>query len=162
MPFMKRFRIRITSGQQAGRYVGPNIGGGLITNPELQANREVKVPGTSYSLYAQPRAATEFMQGNPEAVQAELKRFGLDSELVEIDILDSLAGMSLSDPRVEEKVLRICQSKLADQPALDCVHLLFGGDEEVMVERNETVASLKAKLDKIRGEGRSKIESHGS
>ncbi len=31
----KRFKIRITSGEHKGRYVGVRFGGGLVTNPEL-------------------------------------------------------------------------------------------------------------------------------
>ncbi len=81
---MKMLRIRITFGEHAGRYVGPNIGGGLITNPELLKNREVKVPGTEHSLYAQEDMATKFFEGKTEGVQAELKKFGYESELVEV------------------------------------------------------------------------------
>jgi hypothetical protein len=80
---MKLYRIRITNGPNAGRYVGPNIGGGLITNKELLANREVKVPGTKYSLYAQDGAGTQFFENAAPGVQAELKALGYTTELVE-------------------------------------------------------------------------------
>jgi len=80
---MKMYKIKITTGDCAGRYVGPNIGGGLITNQALLSNREVKVPGTKYSLYAQQDAATSFFDHAAPAVQAELKARGYGSELVD-------------------------------------------------------------------------------
>lgn len=84
VPVMKSFRIRVTSGEQAGRYVGRNIGGGLITNSELLKNREVKVPGTGHSLYAREDGATQFFEGKTDGVQAELRKLGYETELVEI------------------------------------------------------------------------------
>ena len=74
-------RIRITTGEYAGRFVGSNLGG-LITNKELLANREVKVPGTKYSLYAQESGATQFLDMAAPGVQAELKALGYGTELV--------------------------------------------------------------------------------
>jgi hypothetical protein len=35
----KPFRIRITSGEYAGRFVGSRFGGGLVTNPEMTLDR---------------------------------------------------------------------------------------------------------------------------
>jgi hypothetical protein len=81
---MKRYRIKITKGEHAGRYVGPNIGG-QITNKELLANREVKVPSTKYSLYAQERGATQFFENAAPGVQEELRKLGYESELVAIE-----------------------------------------------------------------------------
>jgi hypothetical protein len=75
-------RIKITSGEHAGRFIGPNVGG-LITNPELHKNPEVRLVGTPYSLYVQERAATQYFDDAKAAeVQAELKALGLKSELV--------------------------------------------------------------------------------
>ncbi len=82
---MKLLRIQITSGEHTGRYVGPNTAGGLITNPELQKNREVKVPGINYSLYVQESPATKFFEGKAQDVQAELKQLGYESELVAVE-----------------------------------------------------------------------------
>ena len=45
---------------------------------------------------------------------------------------------------------------------MDCVHLFFGSFDEVMVEKDDTVESLKAKLDRAHGQGHTKIEGHGS
>ena len=80
----KRFRIRITSSEAKGRYVGPRFGGGLVTDPDLQKNPSLNVPGLKHSLYAQEGAATEFFEGNTAKVQAELKALGYESELVEV------------------------------------------------------------------------------
>lgn len=77
------------------------------------------------------------------------------------NVLDDLVGLKLSDPKIEEIVLATCRIRLAEL-GVDCVHLLFGGDEEVMIERDETVASLKRKLEAIRGQGLAEIEGHGS
>jgi len=75
--------------------------------------------------------------------------------------LDAIVGLKLSEPKIEEKVLAACRTRLAE-PGTDCVHLFFGDDDEVMVEKDETVASLKEKLDRVRGQGYTKIEEHGS
>ena len=75
-------KIRISSGEYKGRYVGPTFGG-LRTNPTLIKDPEVQVPGTSYFLYVQSEVATNYLQQDAAAqVQAELKSIGLDSELV--------------------------------------------------------------------------------
>jgi hypothetical protein len=77
-------RIRITSGDYKGRYIGLPVGSGWVTNPVAQSNPPVNVPGTKYGLVAQERAATEFSEGNVEAVQSDLKALGYESELVEV------------------------------------------------------------------------------
>ena len=59
---MKRFRIKIISGQYADRYVGLPFGGGLVTNPAMQKNPPVNVPGTKYGLHAQEEGATQFFE----------------------------------------------------------------------------------------------------
>lgn len=80
----KRQRIRITSGEHKGLYVGQRFGGGLVTNPEAQKNPSVNLDGTKYGLWAQERGAMEFFEGNTVKVQAELKALGIESELVEV------------------------------------------------------------------------------
>jgi hypothetical protein len=50
----------------------------------LQANREVKVPGTKYSLYAQEGGAMQFFEHAAPAVQSELKKLGYETELVAV------------------------------------------------------------------------------
>lgn len=77
------------------------------------------------------------------------------------DLLGSLVGLNLSESNVEEKILAACRARLAEA-STDCVHLFFGGFDEVMVEKDDTVESLKAKLDRARGQGHTKIEAHGS
>lgn len=67
-----------------------------------------------------------------------------------INPADELTGMDIFGSNVEEKVLYVCQVRLSENPRLDCLHLFFGGDDEVIVERSDTVASLKEKLDRIR------------
>ena len=76
--------IRITSGDYKGRYIGLPVGGGWGANPVVQKNPPVNVPGTRYGLYVQEKAATEFFEGNVEAVQSDLAALGYESELVEV------------------------------------------------------------------------------
>jgi hypothetical protein len=78
-PMMER--IRMTSGDYKGRYIGLPVGSGLATNP-VQKNPPVNVPGTRYGLVVQEQAATEFFEGNVGAVQTDLTALGYESELV--------------------------------------------------------------------------------
>jgi hypothetical protein len=77
-------RIRITSGDYKGRYIGLPVGSGWGTNPVVQKNPPVNVAGTRYGVYSQEQAATEFSEGNVGAVQTDLKALGYESELVEV------------------------------------------------------------------------------
>jgi len=84
---MKIFKIKVTFKNCAGRYVGLNVGGGLITDQELLENREEKAPGTKYSLYAQKRAAKIFFPyENIPAVQAELRKLGYETKAFEVNV----------------------------------------------------------------------------
>jgi DNA-directed RNA polymerase subunit M/transcription elongation factor TFIIS len=77
-------RIRITSGDFKGRYIGgPFSGWGLITNPEARVNPPVNITGVPYALHATEQGATQFFSGNTEGVRAELKALGYESEAVE-------------------------------------------------------------------------------
>jgi hypothetical protein len=54
-------RIRITSGEYKGRYIGgPFSGWGLITNPEARVNPPVNITGAPYALHATEHGATQF------------------------------------------------------------------------------------------------------
>jgi len=77
-------RIRITSGEYKGRYIGGTFSGwGLITNPEARENPPVNITGAPYSLHATELGATQFFSANTESVRAELKALGYESEAVE-------------------------------------------------------------------------------
>ena len=152
---MRRFRVRITSGPYRGRYVGPNSGDTVVATPEQTANREVDVPGTRYCLYEKMRDATECLQGNAETAQKQLKNLGYDSELVPVDVLDSLVGLSLSVQNVEERILRACKLKLTDT---DRVQLYFGESaNDLIVEKGTTVEVLKEALALVRAKGYDRI-----
>ena len=77
-------RIRITSGDYKGRYIGLPVGSGWGANPVVQNNPPVNVAGTRYGLVVQEQASTEFSEGNVVAVQADLEALGYQSELVEV------------------------------------------------------------------------------
>ena len=80
---MKRYRIRIASGVEKGRYVGLRFGGGYVSNPDVQRNPPTNVPG--YGLWAQEHAGTQFVEGNTAKVEAELEVLGYDTELVQVE-----------------------------------------------------------------------------
>src|SRR5277367_6426976 len=154
---MRCFRIRIASGQYAGRYVGP--GDAVATTPKLTVSREVRVPGTRYCLYEQIRDATECFKGNAETVQKQLKNLGYDSELIPVDALDSLVGLSLSVQNVEERILRACKVKFAESD-VDRVRLFFSASDnanDLLVEKDTTVELLKEALALVRAKGYDRI-----
>jgi hypothetical protein len=156
---MRRFRIRIASGQYRGWYVGPNSIDAIVPTPEPPATREFKVPGTRHSLCEQMRAATEFLQRAAEAAQKQLKNLGYDSELAAVDVLDALVGLSLSVQSVEERILRACKVKFEESDA-EPVQLFFGaGDNanDLLVEKDTTVELLKEALALIRAKGYDQI-----
>ena len=77
-------RIRITSGEYKGRYIGrPFSGWGLITNPEARESPPMNIIGAPYALHATEEGATQFFSANTESVRAELKALGYESEAVE-------------------------------------------------------------------------------
>lgn len=80
---IKRYRIRIVSGNHKGRYVGLQFGGGMMTNPEMRRNPPVNVPG--YGLHAQEAAATQFFEGKTGKVETELRALGYSTELVKVE-----------------------------------------------------------------------------
>ncbi|MGC1966709.1 MAG: hypothetical protein WA673_09625 [Candidatus Acidiferrales bacterium] len=128
-----------------------------MATPEQTANREVKVPGTRYCLYEKMRAATECLQGNAETAQKQLKNLGYDSELVPVDVLDSLVGLSLSVQNVEERILRACKLKLTEANT-DRVQLHFGESANyLIVEKGTTVEVLKEALALVRAKGYDRI-----
>lgn len=79
------FRIKIkTAGEHQGRYLGPNFGGGYVSNPDVLKNPPIKIQGTKYSSHAWESGATEYFDHAAPAVQAELKAAGYDTELVPV------------------------------------------------------------------------------
>lgn len=130
-----------------------------MATPEQPATPEVKVPGTQYSLCEQIRVATEFLQRAAEAAQKQLKNLGYDSELVAVDVLDALVGLSLSVQNVEERILRACKAKFAESDAVR-VQLFFAASDnanDLLVEKDTTVEVLKEALALVRAKGYDRI-----
>ena len=75
--------------------------------------------------------------------------------------VDALVGLNLFVPNVEEWILAVCRKRLSE-PATDCIRLFFGEGDEVMVKKDETLASLKEALDKMRRLGYNRIQGVGS
>jgi len=84
MPPVIRYKIRIASGEHAGRYLGAFVGGGLVTNPEARDNPDVMTRGKRYSLVASEGGHTMFAD-NDEVTRiiADLQRQGYGAELID-------------------------------------------------------------------------------
>jgi hypothetical protein len=77
-------KIRVTSGEFKGRFVGVSFSGaGLVTNPEVRKNPPVNLPGTKYGLWLQEDVATGFFENNVAIVLADLKTAGVEAEAVD-------------------------------------------------------------------------------
>jgi hypothetical protein len=83
MPVVKAFTIKIISVEYAGRYVGMQFGGGLVTNPDVKRIR-LSMPGANYGLWAQERATTRFFEANAAPVLRELNRLGYKTQLIKV------------------------------------------------------------------------------
>jgi hypothetical protein len=84
MPPIIRYKIRITSGEHAGRYLGVYVGGGLVTNPEARDNPNVMARGQRYSLLASERGHTMFADNDEvRHIVADLQRQGYGAELID-------------------------------------------------------------------------------
>jgi hypothetical protein len=81
---MKRFRIKLTSGEHAERYVGQSLGGGLVANPEMQSDPPLDIHGTNYGSYAQERGAIQFFEHGAHEAFVKLRALGHELELIEV------------------------------------------------------------------------------
>jgi hypothetical protein len=159
------YRIKVTSGPYAGRYVGIKVSGiGLVTNPAV--HDVVDIPGADFSLHPIPRDANEytvFSDAVTQATQSRLKSLGYESERDEVDILDFLVGLKLSYPKIEDKIVEKCSRKFKENVRTDCVYLFFeeneDGDKSVVikVEKDATAESLKGEIERMRGLGYDRI-----
>ena len=75
--------------------------------------------------------------------------------------VDALVGLNLFVPNVEEWILARCRKRLSEK-GTDGIHLFFGEGDEVMVQKDETLASLKKALDRVRRLGYNRIQDVGS
>jgi hypothetical protein len=78
----KLVKLRIKSGQHAGRYIGPRFGGGLVTNPEVRNNPPVNLPGTKYA--ARAVGGTHWFHDKVKEAQSQLKSAGYETGVVEV------------------------------------------------------------------------------
>jgi hypothetical protein len=81
---MKRFRIKLTSGEHVGRYVGQSLGGGLVANPEMQSNPPLDIHGTNYGSYAREQGAIQFFEHGAHEASVKLRALGHELELIEV------------------------------------------------------------------------------
>jgi hypothetical protein len=81
---MKRFRIKLTSGEHAGRYVGQSLGGGLVANPEMQSDPPLDIHGTNYGSYTQEQGAIQFFEHGAHEAFVKLRALGHELELIKV------------------------------------------------------------------------------
>ncbi len=74
-------KIKVTSGEYAGRFIGQNLMG-LITNPAILNNPPIPLVDIPYSLHALPQMAMAFPEAKARAIQAQLAVIGLSSEIL--------------------------------------------------------------------------------
>ena len=81
-------------------------------------------------------------------------------------ILNKLVGLNVTVAGVAEQILETCLKRLS-VPGTDCVYLHFDHDtesydSEVLVEKDETLETLKAKLQEMAAKGMPVVLSHAS
>ena len=81
---MKRFRIKLTSGEHAERYVGQSLGSGLVANPGMQSDPPLDIRGTNYGSYAQEQGAIQFFEHGAHEAFVKLRALGHELELLEV------------------------------------------------------------------------------
>jgi hypothetical protein len=81
---MQAYRIRIKSGNHAGRYVGSWFWPGRIWHPDVQQNPPVNIHGTKYGLWVQTDAATRFVEKGLDPALEELTKLGYDFEVLKV------------------------------------------------------------------------------
>jgi hypothetical protein len=81
---MKRFRIKLTSGEHAGRYAGQSLSGGLVANPEMQSDPPLDIDSTNYGSYAQEEVAIQFFEHGAHEAFVKLRALGHELELIEV------------------------------------------------------------------------------
>jgi hypothetical protein len=81
---MKRFRIKITSGIHADRYIGQSFRSGLVPCEEMQSYPPVDIPGTQYGSYAQKQSAIQFFEHGAYEAFVKLRAVGYEIELIEV------------------------------------------------------------------------------
>lgn len=81
---MKRFRIKLTAGEHAERYVGQSLGGGLVANPEIHSDPPLDIRGTNYGSYAQEQGAIQFFEHGAYEAFVKLRALGHELELIEV------------------------------------------------------------------------------
>ncbi len=81
---MKRFRIKLKSGEHAERYVGHSLDRGLVANPEMQSDPPLDIHGTNYGSYAQEQSAIQFFEHGSHEAFVKLRALGHELELIEV------------------------------------------------------------------------------
>jgi hypothetical protein len=81
---MKRFRIKITSGIHADRYIGQSFSSGLVASEELQRDPPVDIPRTHYGSYALEQSAIQFFEHGAYEAFVKLRALGYEIELMEV------------------------------------------------------------------------------
>jgi hypothetical protein len=81
---MKRFRVKLKSGEHAERFVGQSLGGGLGANPEMQSGPPLDIHGTNYGSHAQEQGAIRFFEHGAHEAFVKLRALGHELEMIEV------------------------------------------------------------------------------
>jgi hypothetical protein len=81
---MKRFRIKITSGEHADRYLGHALSSGLVASEEMQNDPPVDIPRTNYGSYARELSAIQFFEHGAYEAFVKLRALGYELEMEEV------------------------------------------------------------------------------
>jgi hypothetical protein len=81
---MKRFRVKLTSGEHAERYVGQSLGSGLVANPEMKTDPPLNIHGTNYGSYAQEQGAIQFFEHGAHEASVKLRALGQELQIIEV------------------------------------------------------------------------------
>jgi hypothetical protein len=90
---------------------------------------------------------------------------------ITLNVLETIRGLSIKYPKNAVKILAACQQRLTES-GTSCVYLYFDKDKDdqvdggydhiILVEKDETLESLKAKFKSMQARGYSKILACGS
>jgi hypothetical protein len=81
---MKRFRIKLTSGEHADRYIGQSSSSGLVPIADMQNDPPADIPLTKYGPYRQDQNAIHFFEHGAYQAFVKLRALGYEIEMVEV------------------------------------------------------------------------------
>lgn len=81
---MKRFLIKILSGDHADRYIGQSLGSGLVASEEMKDDHPIDILLTNYGSYGQEQSAIQFFEHGAYEAFVKLHALGYEVEMKEV------------------------------------------------------------------------------